>query len=251
MKKAKVKAVKKERKLRALESFKPEDRKDIEAVRSVLAGNKAAYRRILERYRPFLVQRIFLKVKDLDTSQDIAADILWKIYEKLDKYQTTFTFNAWFFMVADNYLIDWARKHDRADRKMDSYDRVGISADGDEMQAPEELMKDKEASTDSATMMNERSNILLEALSSLDDDARMLIDMFYNKDMRYDEMSKRTGIPANTMKVILFRAKRKLADYFQREYPEFKMPMLESKALPSLKAQDVLIEGEKHVVYFA
>lgn len=238
-------------KLRELDSFQIEDRKDIEAVRAVLDGKKEQYKRILERYRPYLVQRIYLKVKDRDTADDITSDILCKVYERLNKYQQTCTFNAWFYRVADNYLIDWARKYDRADRKMASYDRVGINGDGDEMPVSEEIFKDKEASTDATTMDKEKTAALQEALQQLDETGRILIDMFYNKEMRYEEMALQTGMNVSTMKVILFRAKKKLAEYFQRAYPEFKLPAMNSKNFTSVKSTEELVDGEIQTVYLA
>jgi RNA polymerase sigma-70 factor (ECF subfamily) len=245
------KKIKKAPKLRELESFKIEDRKDIEAVQAVLSGNKEQYKRILERYRPFLYQRIYLKVKDRATAEDITSDVLCRVYERLNKYQMSYTFNAWFYMVADNYLIDWARKNDRPDRKMMSYDKVGINDEGDSMPVAEEIMKDGETATDAAALSKERTAALNEALSQLDETGRMLIDMFYNKEMRYEEMAERTGLQVNTMKVILFRAKKKLAEYFQRAYPEFKMQALDSKNFSSVKSEEVNIgDGETQTVYY-
>jgi RNA polymerase sigma factor (sigma-70 family) len=250
-KKSKHMKNKQKRKLRELDSFKPEDRKDIEAVMAVLAGKKEAYTRILERYRPYLVQRIFNKVKDLEISKDIAADILWKVYDKLDKYQTTYTFNAWFYMVADNYLVDWARKYDRADRRMDSYDRMSVNDDGDEMPVSDGIMKDRETQTDGSMLGDEKMAALREALSSLDEDARMLIDMFYNQNIRYEEMSKITGMPLGSLKATLYRAKQKLAEYFRRAYPEFELPAIGASELGTVKSEERIIDGETHTVYFA
>ena len=244
--KTKIKAVE-----RDIKSFKPEDQKDIIAVRSVLADNKEAYVRILERYRPHLVQRYFLKVKDHDVAEDLAAELLTKVYEKLALYRATHTFNSWFYMVADNFLKDWSRKAEWKFR-MSSVSYNNTMSDGEgSIGAFVDSIADPSATADSTVLDRERKKAIRQGLATLDENGRKLIAMFYGKEMSYEEIAVEMGMNANTMKVHLMRAKHKLAEYVSRFYPEFEMQPMAVKSFSGVTKEKVIIDGEEHVTYFA
>lgn len=240
---------KKEAKERDINSFKPEDQKDIKAVQSVLSGDKDAYVRILERYRPHLVRRFFLKVKDRTIAEDLASDVLVKVYQKLAMYKRTHTFNSWFYMIADRFLIDWSRKAEwKFKQSTSSYDNMMTTTEGAQTSFAETML-DPDASSDSRILEEERKEALREALASLDDTGRKLIAMFYGKEMSYDEMADEMEMNANTMRVHLMRAKRKVAEYISRMFPEFEMKAYASKSLQKVDTEKVNVDGEDYLTY--
>ena len=245
-----MKTAEKKPKERDFSSFKPEDQKDILAVKDVLAGKKEAYARILERYRPHLVHRFFLKVKDRDKSEDLASELLTKVYEKLGLYRATHTFNSWFYFVADNFLRDWARKAEwKFIQSSVSVDNVKSDTEGS-MSSFAETIADPSISTDSKVLDNERRRAIRKGLSSLDNNGRKLIAMFYGKEMSYEEMAEEMQMNTNTMKVHLMRAKRKLAEYISRMFPEFEMRSLDVKELAGVKSREkITVDGEEYIEY--
>lgn len=247
--KRKMETVKATVKLRDINSFKPEDKADILAVQSVLAGNKEAYGRILQRYRPHLVQRFFKKLNDRVLAEDLAAEVLGKVYEKLDKYQPTFTFNSWFYVIADRFLIDWSRKQEwKFKQNSVSIDNVRSDGEGVETTFAENLA-DPTVTTDGSTLTGERMKALKEAMATLDDLGRQLVTMFYDKEMRYEEIADAMGMNTNTMKVQLMRAKKKIGEYIKRAYPEFEMRAFEPAPSKNYRSETIVVDGEEHTIY--
>lgn len=248
---AKNSAAKNSAVVRELSSFKPADQKDILAVRAVIAGDKEKYGRIIERYRPYLVQRYFLKVSDRDIAEDLASEALAHAYTRLEKYRECFTFNAWFTRVADNFLVDWSRKSEcRLKMVSTSYDKLMSTDDGSETSFLDALaLADPDVTADSKFLDAERLKVIHEGLSNIDKLGRRLIEMFYGEEMMYEDMAAEVGINTNTMKIALMRAKHQLADYIRKEYPEFEVRSLSTKRFSSAKKTTVLIEGQEHPVY--
>jgi len=244
--------MKKTYKERALSSFKPEDQKDILAVQAVKAGNDNAYSRIMDRYRGYLEQRFFNKVKDREVARDLASDVLMKVLVKVREgaYRPTHTFNAWFYMLADRHLIDWSRKSEWKFRaSSSSIDNLRSDSEGSESSFSESLA-DPDMASDTNCLNEERLKAIREGLATLDELGRTIIGMFYGKDMSYDEMAEELNMNVNTMKVNLMRAKRLLAEYIAREYPEFAMEPKAAMELAGVDSETRNVDGEDFKFYF-
>lgn len=233
-----------------LSAFKSEDQKDIIAVREVQAGNKEAYVRILERYRAHVVQRFFLKVKDRVLAEDLAAEVLTKAYEKLGQYRSTYTFNSWFYVLADRFLIDWSRKAEWKFKAASvSLDNTRGDGDGGNVTSFVENMTDPTVSADANLLRSEQRKAIREGLATLDELGRRLILMFFAQDKQYDEIAKEIGMNTNTMRVQLMRAKKKLGEYIERAYPEFKMRVTEGCSTASITSEKKNVDGEDIMCY--
>lgn len=249
--KRKMKSINNEAPTRELSSFKPADQKDILAVRAVLAGRKEEFSCIIDRYRPYVIQRFFLKVKDRDIAEDLASDVLIHVLTKLEKYRECYTFNAWFTRVADNFLVDWSRKAECRLRAVSvSYDKV-MSDDEGSVSSFIDAIADVTVASDSKVLNDERLKAIREGLSTVDELGRRLISMFYGKDMSYEEMAAEVGMNINTMKIALMRAKHKLAEYIMRAYPEFEVRSAPAKRFAAAKKDTVVVDGEEHITYYA
>ena len=117
-------------------SFKnPEDRADITAVNKVMAGDKEAFEQIVDRYRNGFVQRAAKSVHNFDEAEDIASDMMTRVYEKImaGRYKPTYTFNAWINCMFANYMKDYYRKDYCGNKKLTvSMDNIISDSEGSE-----------------------------------------------------------------------------------------------------------------------
>jgi len=104
--------------------------------------------------------------------------------------------------------------------------------------------------SDTNCLNEERLKAIREGLATLDELGRTLIGMFYGKDMSYDEMAEELNMNVNTMKVNLMRAKRLLAEYIAREYPEFAMEPKAAMELAGVDSETRNVDGEDFKFYF-
>lgn len=201
--------------------FSAKDLKDLEAIERVKAGDKHAFDVIYKRYHRFIQHRCYLSVRDYHMAKDMAAEILMKIYLNIDKYAVQYTFNSWVTSIANNYIVDHARKskiepvsmnknvqivnHDsqsQSDSGSDTHVMYSNRLDSGSKN-PEQLLQDRK-------IQKMRNKFVMDLLSGLNERERMIITHYYFDDMSYEEIAKKLNIGLSSMKVTLMRSKEKL-----------------------------------------
>jgi len=96
------------------ELTRPEDRDLIEAV---LAGEKAAYGQLYDRYAPLVRAICCDTAGNLADAQDLAQDVFMRAYEKLDHLRDPARFGKWLVGIARLRCKEWQRQKLRAQSK--------------------------------------------------------------------------------------------------------------------------------------
>lgn len=82
---------------------------DIQLIKRVLAGEKAAFEKIVEKYKGYVFAIIFNFIKDYDEAENIAQEVFLQIYISLPEFKFD-NFKGWISRVTANKAIDWKRK---------------------------------------------------------------------------------------------------------------------------------------------
>lgn len=83
-------------------------------VRRAQEYDEAALEALYETYYPKIYNYAFLQMGDVQASEDLAADVMLKMLESIQKYQFRgLPFGAWVFRIARNRLIDLHRRRRR------------------------------------------------------------------------------------------------------------------------------------------
>lgn len=87
-----------------------------EYVSRVKAGDREAFRPIVEMYQ----QQIYVYCRRMlgckQDAQDAVQDILFKAYTKLDLYESRATFSSWLYKIAYHHCLNMLRKRRIRDR---------------------------------------------------------------------------------------------------------------------------------------
>jgi RNA polymerase sigma-70 factor (ECF subfamily) len=83
---------------------------DARLVELVRAGDDDAFRALVERYERKLVRVIARMVRDRELARDLAQETLWKVYCRLDRFDTARRFGPWLFRVGVNLTLDHLRR---------------------------------------------------------------------------------------------------------------------------------------------
>ena len=75
-------------------------------------GDDTAFAALLMRYRRKLIRVLFRLVHDEELARDLAQETFWKIYMRLDRFDTSRRFGPWLFRVGVNLGVDMLRRHD-------------------------------------------------------------------------------------------------------------------------------------------
>jgi RNA polymerase sigma-70 factor (ECF subfamily) len=150
----------------------------------------------VRRYSNMLYRLAFAKTANRHDAQDIMQEVFLKLmrYEQSGK-----TFNeeehrkAWLIRVAVNLALNTRRSNAKAAGELD-----------------ESSLTDSESEDEISRM--ETKSVVLSAVQSLDEKYRVIVHLFYYEDLPITKIAKITGLPVNTVKSQLLRARNKLKE---------------------------------------
>jgi DNA-directed RNA polymerase specialized sigma24 family protein len=119
---------------RRSEDFALHEPSDIELVRAVIAGDRAAYGTLYDRYAPLVRAVCYDHVRNLADAQDLAQDVFLRAYERLDRLRKSDSFGRWLVAIARHRCREWRRQVSRDRRRQGcllEIEWAGTSADND------------------------------------------------------------------------------------------------------------------------
>ncbi|MGE3819964.1 MAG: RNA polymerase sigma factor [Isosphaeraceae bacterium] len=92
-------------------------------VERARAGDDEAFATLVARYERKLLRVLGRLVRDGELARDLAQETFWKVYNRLDRFDTSRRFGPWLFRVGVNLGLDWLRRHDSPAASSVSIDR--------------------------------------------------------------------------------------------------------------------------------
>ena len=182
-------------------------------VRRAQKGDKVAFETLVQRHqqRVFAVARGILKRQE--DVEDIAQQVFVKAYFSLKRFDQRAAFSTWLYKITVNECWDVLRK--RKARPL------VYEADFSEEQSRQYTTPEREASKapDASDRMALREQ-LENMLSQLDKRDRAMLVLKEVEGFSVEEIAESMGLNANTVKVRLFRARRRIIEYSRREKKE-------------------------------
>ena len=179
-------------------------------VRRAQKGDKAAFETLVQRHqhRVFAVARGILKRQE--DVEDIAQQVFVKAYFSLRRFDQRAAFSTWLYKITVNECWDLLRKRKARPLIYES--------DFSEEQSRQYTAPEREASkapdTSDRMAMRER---LENMLGQLDKRDRAMLVLKEVEGFSVEEIAESMGLNANTVKVRLFRARRRIIEYSRRE----------------------------------
>ncbi len=127
-------------------------------------------------------------------SDDIAQEAFIKAYLNFGSFKGDSKFSTWLFRIAYNCFYDNTRKIKN-------------------IPEPVAAFEGRNEPQESPTIHNLKNQELYLALSQLKTEEKTSVLLFYMEDRSLKDISKISGMPENTVKSHLFRAKAKMSDY--------------------------------------
>jgi RNA polymerase sigma-70 factor (ECF subfamily) len=107
-------------------AVRAEDSGDARFVELARSGDDAAFAVLVSRYERKLIRVLFRLVHDEELARDLAQETFWKVYNRLDRFDTSRRFGPWLFRVGVNLGLDQLRRHEGPPTS--SIDRPGRTA---------------------------------------------------------------------------------------------------------------------------
>src|ERR1700756_353435 len=179
-------------------------------VRQAQKGDKAAFEILVHRHqhRVFAVARGILKRQE--DVEDVAQQVFVKAYFSLKRFDQRAAFSTWLYKITVNECWDLLRKRKARPLVYES--------DFSEEQSRQYSATEREATKgpDTGERMAMRQQ-LETMLGQLDKRDRAMLILKEVEGFSVEEIADSMGLNANTVKVRLFRARRRIVEYSRRE----------------------------------
>lgn len=166
---------------------------DNELVLRVSAGDRTAYRTIVERHQERIFYLGLQFLRSMEDAQDYAQEVFLRAYRRIDSFRGQVPFAAWLYRLAFNLAVN--RYHVSR--------RTLAEASCDGLAIPT-----REPTPEAQLLEAETAAEVRRVLERLPAAYNVVIRMHFFDGMSYPEISRATGLPVNTIKSHVFRAKR-------------------------------------------
>lgn len=132
-------------------------------------------------------------------AEDITQEVMIRFWENMDQINML-NIKTWLYRTAYNRCIDLLRK-----RKLELNREIPLDESMEEsFPAPESNIPNKAIET------KEQNEILIIAINNLPEDQKNVLIMYELQGLKYREISNVMGLPINTVKVYIMRARKNL-----------------------------------------
>lgn len=202
---------------------------DGELVALTRAGNKGAFRVLVERYQGRLLAMATDILKNREEAEDVVQESFVKAYLALETFKGESGWYTWLYRIAYNMALDVLRRAERRGGAHIEYrEDGGVKPQGDRGDAGagrsfEQLQSFEDAQNiagpDQALLRKQTSQRLRQVLDGLSPEHRSVIMLREVDGLSYDEISAATGVPRGTVMSRLFYARRALQDALREFAP--------------------------------
>jgi RNA polymerase sigma-70 factor (ECF subfamily) len=165
-------------------------------ISQVVSGQKDLFRLLVRRHERAVYGMGLSFFRNKEDASDFTQEVFFKVYRSLSRFEGRSRFSTWLYKIAYNTAVNGVTRKKEYHSLAEEEDAV--PADGD---TPERILLRKSA-----------REAVLEALKDLPERYRICVDLFFFYDRSYQEIETITGIPVNTIKSHVFRAKKLLRE---------------------------------------
>ena len=162
----------------------------------------------VETYRDQALSLAIRLLKDVASAEDAVQDSFVKAHRGISAFRADAELSTWFYRIVYTTCLNVLRSQ----RRMPKFESLN------EESAFVSLDVDVHDSMDRDLLLNAVGRVL-ENMSPL---YAVVMDLFYIKDCRYEEIVKVTGLPLGTVKARLNRGRLMLKEALESEFRELK-----------------------------
>jgi len=182
-------------------------KEDLDLIKRFLAGDENSFMTLVCRYQNRVHNLCYRLLGDTHEAQDMAQEIFLTIHRSLKNFRGDSLFSTWVFRIATNHCKNRIKYLGRRKYyQSTSLDQPRESEDGDMFHE----MEDEKPDPESRLGSDEIQAAVQEAISSLDDDHRLVIVLRDIQDQSYEEIAEALGLKVGTVKSRIHRARNEL-----------------------------------------
>jgi RNA polymerase sigma-70 factor (ECF subfamily) len=170
-----------------------------EAILACQAGNKKAYRFIVEKYKTRAYYAALMYTKNREDALDLSQEAFFRAYKAIKRFDTTRNFYTWFYKILKNICLNFIQFKKVRAKSSDEFDETTMRPADSAITRPDEIFE-----------RSEQSEYIWRAIDSLNDNDRDIIILKEFDEMSYQEIADTLNIPIGSVMSRLFYARKKL-----------------------------------------
>lgn len=171
---------------------------DEEIVELVLAGDKEAFRVLIERYQKPVYNLMYRATANRDDSADLSQEVFLLAFDRLWKFNTDRSFFPWLYTIAVNRLRDWQRKNGISKAKQNLVEQA------EKTRLPPFVQQDEQFEK------REAAEMVRSALQYLGDETREILLARFKHNMKVREVAAVFRISESAVKMKVKRGLQEL-----------------------------------------
>ena len=179
---------------------KPPDMDDVALMLRARDDDESAFTELVRRHQKKILN-YFIRAGVQYDCEDLVQQTFLRLYRYRKRYVASAKFTTFLFLMARQVWIDELRRRKRQERLVKK-----LSDEPPETQAPPQTVH--------ATVAG--SLDLAQALASLPEGLRQVVELGVYQDLPYAEISAILGIPVGTVKSRMFNALKKLQKFMEQ-----------------------------------
>ena len=164
---------------------------DNSIIERILAGDKSGYRDLASRHKDYAFTVAFKITEKREDAEEIAQDAFIQAFKALSTFNQEAKFTTWFYRIVFNK------------------GKNRIQTEDIELSQSAQFIP---ADTANELKVSEQRQYIQKAFNHLSPDDVTVITLFYLKEQSLEEIAQIVGISAETIKVKLCRARKRLAE---------------------------------------
>ena len=177
-----------------------------EAIAKAKENNQIAFNFLLDRFWNDVFAFQLKRTRNENDAEDITIQAFSKAFDKIDTFNSNYTFKTWLITISKNIHIDLVRKEKNKPSTLSKDDDEKAYQVLDESPTPEDKL-----------ITEQNLAKLLKDIKKLKPHYQEVINLRYFQELSYKEISNELKEPMNNVKVKLLRAKKLLAEIIQKK----------------------------------
>ncbi|MCA1581964.1 MAG: RNA polymerase sigma factor [Acidobacteria bacterium] len=186
------------------------EQSDRELALSARSGDMLSFEALVVRKTPAVVSVARRIVADPEDARDVAQMVFLRVWEQLDRYDATYSFNTWLYRIATNLSIDFLRSSRSRER-----------AHGATLYLVRQREEATGGETSRAAEDGDMARVFREASERLTGKQKAAFVLREMEDKDTDEIAKILGCGESTVRNHLFNARRILRKEIEKICPGF------------------------------
>jgi RNA polymerase sigma-70 factor, ECF subfamily len=175
---------------------------DAVVVAQVLAGDRDAFRVVVERHSRSLFRLAYRMTGNEQDAEDVVQETFLRAYRRLNKFEARSSFSTWLYRIAVNCSLDQSRKR----RQQDECQASSNPEQVDLLSA----LPSTDPSTERLVLSAEVRKKVEATLNELTEKEKAAFVLRHYEGMSIEEVGRAMGLRANAAKNNIFRAVQKL-----------------------------------------